>query len=176
MATQNSQDNSQGQAANSLSTKQTIGAGVGILVLLGLLVFGTTSNEPAGAELITDGSKPDQTVYQEDASKLNYEDALLKNYDQGTLLELNGKVNRTLEEPLKGQANVLLELPQESGGAENMESQQVMLVYLENSTQVEENQNLHLFGRYIGTVKFETSVGGEQEVPAIQVDYMGEQL
>jgi hypothetical protein len=175
MASQNSQDNSKAQSANSLSTKQTIGAGVGILVLLGLLVFGTTSNEPAGAELITDESKPNQSVYQEDASDLNYEDALLKNYDQGALLELNGKVNRILEEPIKGQVNVLVDLPQESGGAENMETRQVMLVYVDNTAKVEENQDVHLFGRYIGTVKFETAVGGEQEVPAIQVDYLSEQ-
>ncbi|HKK65722.1 MAG TPA: hypothetical protein VJ967_07695 [Clostridia bacterium] len=175
MATQNSQNNSQGQSANSLSTKQTIGAGIGILVLLGLLVFGTTSNEPAGAELITDASKPNQSVYQEDASDLNYEDALLKNYDQGTLLELTGKVNRSLDEPKKGQANVLVDLPQEEGGAENMETQQVMLVYADSTAQVKENQSVHLFGRYIGTLEFETAVGGEQEVPAIQVDYLSEQ-
>jgi len=175
MATQNSQNNSQGQSANSLSTKQTIGAGVGILVLLGLLVFGTTSNEPAGAELITDASKPDQSVYQEDASNLNYEDALLKNYDQGALLELNGKVHRIFEEPIKGQANVLVDLPQQEGGTENMETQQVMLVYVEEEAQAAENQDIHLFGRYIGTLEFETAVGGDQEVPAIQVDYLSEQ-
>ncbi|MDZ7794275.1 MAG: hypothetical protein U5P10_11480 [Spirochaetia bacterium] len=174
MATQNSQDKSQQEHA-ALSTKQTIGAGIGILVLLGLLFFGTSQNAPAGAELITDGSKPNQSVYQEDASDLNYEDALLRNYDQGALLELNGKVNRILDKPLKGQVNVLIDLPQESGGAENMESKQVMLVYVDSTAQVEENQSVHLFGRYIGTLEFETSVGGEQEVPAIQVDYLTEQ-
>ncbi|MFO7729535.1 MAG: hypothetical protein R6V86_02090 [Spirochaetia bacterium] len=174
MATQNSQDKPQQQQA-ALSTKQTIGAGIGILVLLGLLFFGTSQNEPAGAELITDGSKPNQSVYQEDASVLNYEDALLRNYDQGARLELNGEVNRILDEPLKGQANVLIDLPQESGGAENMESKQVMLVYADSTAQVEENQDVHLYGRYIGTLKFETSVGGEKEVPAIQVDYLSTQ-
>lgn len=175
MATQNSQDNSQGQSANSLSTKQTIGAGVGILVLLGLLVFGTTSNEPAGAELITDAAKPEQSVYQEEASNLNYEDALLKNYDQGALLELYGKVHRVFEEPIKGRANMLVDLPQEEGGTENMETQQVMLVYADKDAQMAENQDVHLYGRYIGTIEFETSVGSEQEVPAIQVDYLSEQ-
>ncbi len=174
MATQNSQDKPQQQQA-ALSTKQTIGAGIGILVLLGLLFFGTSQNKPAGAELITDGSKPNQSVYQEDASVLNYEDALLRNYDQGALLELNGKVNSFLEEPIKGQANVLVELPQESGGTENMEAQQVILVYADKEAQVAENQDVHLFGRYIGTLEYETAVGGKQEVPAIQVDYLSTQ-
>jgi len=173
MATQNSQNNSKEQQPNSLNTKQTIGAGVGILVLLGLLFVGTSLNEPAGAELITDAAKPAQSEYQENASELNYEDAMLKEYENGTLIEFRGKVNSTLEEPVKGEKNIVVDIEkEESSGTNNIETPQVMLIYAEDPAKVEEHQDVHLFGRYIGTVEYETSVGSEREVPAIQVDYL----
>ena len=107
--------------------------------------------------------------------ELNYDDALLKEYDHGALIELQGKVNSILEEPVKGEGNVLLDLAQDqSAGAENVKSQQVMLVYPEQQADLPERQSVHLFGRYIGTVEFETSVGSMQKVPAIQVDYLSE--
>ncbi len=175
MATQDPKNSSDERTHNTLSTKQTIGAGVGIVVLLGLLFFGTQQNEPAGATLITDESKPEQSIYQQSAMDLNYEDALLKEYDHGSLIELEGKVNSVLEEPVKGEGNVLLDLAQDdSAGAENVKSQQVMLVYPEKQVDLPERQSIHLFGRYIGTVEFETSVGSTQKVPAIQVDYLSE--
>jgi hypothetical protein len=175
MATQDKKDTSQDRPHNTLSSKQTIGAIVGIAVLLGLLFFGTQQNEPAGASMITDQAKPEESMYQQSAMELNYEDALLKEYDHGALIELKGKVNSILEEPVKGEGNVLLDLAQDqSAGAENVKSQQVMLVYPEQQADLPERQSVHLFGRYIGTVEFETSVGSMQKVPAIQVDYLSE--
>ena len=175
MATQDKKNSSEDRSHNTLSTKQTIGALVGIVALLALLFFGTQQNEPAGATMITDQAKPEESMYQQSAMDLNYDDALLKEYDHGSLIELNGKVNSILEDPVKGEGNVLLDLAQdESAGAENVKSQQVMLVYPDQTVDMPERQSVHLFGRYIGTVEFENSVGSTQKVPAIQVDYLSE--
>lgn len=175
MATQEPKNSSDERSHNTLSTKQTIGALVGIVVLLGILFIGTQQNEPAGATMITDESKPEQSIYQESAMELNYEDALLKEYDHGSLIELEGKVNTVLEEPVKGAGNVVLDLAKdESAGTENVKSQQVMLVYPEQQAELPQRQKVHLYGRYIGTVEYETSVGSTQKIPAIQVDYLSE--
>ncbi len=173
MATQNSENNSKKQEPAALSTKQTIGAGLGILVLLALLFIGTSLNKPAGAELITDGAKPDESMYQENASELNYEDAMLKEYDHGTMIELSGTVKTTLKEPVKGEQSTVVDIEQDnSGGTNNVESPQVMLIYANKTVDFDQHQDIHLFGRYIGTIKYETSVGSEREIPAIQVDYL----
>lgn len=175
MATQDKKNSADDRSHNTLNSKQTIGALVGIVVLLGLLFFGTQQNEPAGATMITDEAKPEESLYEQSAMDLNYDDALLKQYDHGSLIELEGKVNSILEDPVKGEGNVLLDLAQDqSAGAENVKSQQVMLVYPETQSDLSERQSIHLFGRYIGTVEFETSVGSTQKVPAIQVDYLSE--
>ena len=171
MATQNTENDSTSQPKEN-NTLKTIGALGGIVVLLALLFIGVSQSKPAGAELITDAEKPDEATYEEDASALDFEKAKLKEYESGKLIELEGKIHKQFEEPQKGEATVLITIKNnESGAAAGNESHQIMLTFLEKPGKVEEHADTHVYGRYIGTLEFETAVGTDKEVPAIQVDY-----
>ena len=173
MATQE-KSNTNPQKSGENNTLKTIGALGGIVVLLALLFIGVSQSKPAGAEMITDGAKPEQTEYQNNASELDYEKAVLKEYENGKLIEMNGKIHRIFEEPVKGDASILVTVQQASqgGSASTVETNQVMLTFLEGPSNIEEHEDAHIFGRYIGTLEYETAIGTMKEVPAIQVDYM----
>lgn len=171
MATQNSENNTSHPKENE--TKKTIGAVGGILVLLVLLFVGVSQSKSAGAELITEEEAPKKTTYESEASELNFEKAKLKEYETGKLIEFSGKVSREFEEALKGEAAFLLDLRQneQNDAPATTEKNQVILTFLENPEKVEQPMNVHVYGRYIGTLEYETVVGTKKEVPAIQVDY-----
>jgi len=154
------------------NTVKTIGAVGGIIALLALLFIGVSQTKSAGAELITDGSKPDKAKYEADASGLDYEKAILKDYETGKLLEFKGKVHKKFEKAQKGETTILLDIIDESENAPaTTETNQVILTFLEEPKQTEEYAVAQVLGRYIGTLEYETSVGTMKEVPAIQVDY-----
>ncbi len=156
-----------------VGSKQTIGAIAGIIVLLALLFIGVSRTKPAGAELITEEAKPDQSTYMEAADSIDYETALLKDYDSGKLLELSGDIHKVFAEPIKGEQSILFDMKQETvQGASTDTKKQVILILVEKPVDVESSQQAHIFGRYIGTLEYETTLGTSQEVPAIQVDYL----
>ncbi|HDQ13793.1 MAG TPA: hypothetical protein ENN41_03135 [Sediminispirochaeta sp.] len=174
MASQNTSKNSPAEDKNSINTKQTIGALGGIVVLLGLLFFGVSNTKPVGVEFITDEAKPSQAEYSENASGLEYDDALLKKYEVGTMVELAGKVQQVFEEPIEGEHNMVLGIRETvDTSTDTGKVKQVMLTYVNEPTkEVEKHQQVHVFARYIGTLEFETNVGTSQKVPAVQVDYL----
>ncbi len=170
MATTNKQNMEHDDHKTGLGLKQTIGAFVGIAALLVLLFLGVSNSKEPGAELITDGAKPDQTAYQEDASPLEYEPAILKEYDSGKLLEMEGKIHKVFDEPLKGDANVILNVEPEIE-SEEVKVNQIILTFVNETPDVEQHQIAHVYGRYIGTLEYEGAVG-TMEAPAVQVDYI----
>jgi len=153
-----------------LGLKQTIGAFAGIAALLVLLFLGVSNSKEPGAELITDGTKPDQAAYLADASPLEYEPAILKEYDSGKLLEMEGKIHKIFDEPLKGSANIILNVEPEIE-SEEIKVNQIILTFVDEAPDVEQHQIAHVYGRYIGTLEYEGAVG-KKEAPAIQVDYL----
>jgi hypothetical protein len=155
------------------STGKTLGALAGVVALVALLIVGVSQTKSAGAELITDGGRPSETKYTEQADSLDYEKAILGDYERGTLIATKGTVNKILEEPVKGDANFVLTISGEDmQGVSSVKTKQVLLVFLEEPGGISESDSLEVDGRYIGTLKFETAVGAEKEVPAIQVDYL----
>jgi len=170
MATQDKVQSKKDNPKAGLNMKQTIGAFVGIAALLALFFLGVSHSAKPGADLITEGAKPDQSTYEEKASPLDYEKAILKNYDPGILIEMDGKVQKVFAEPIKGSENVLLNIP--AGiESEELKNNQIMLTFVEETPALEEHQMAHVYGRYIGTLEYEGPVG-KVEVPAIQVDYL----
>lgn len=156
-----------------LSTKQTLGAIGGIAVLLAILLFGVSQSKPAGAELITEEDKPAESVYVAESSPVDYEDAILKEYEAGTLLKLEGNIHRVFEEPLKGAQTILFDMKEEAGTDTSSEAiKQVILTFASNPIDIHERQEAHVYGRYIGTLEYENSIGADEVVPAIQVDYI----
>ena len=175
MATQvNSGENPEKKPKGTeLSTKQTLGAIGGIVVLLAILFFGVSRTEPAGAKLITGEEKPARSVYVEESSSIDYENAILKEYETGTLVELEGNVHKIFEEPLKGSQSILFDMKQEAqNNASSGGVKQVILTVVSEPVDAHERQEAHIYGRYIGTLEFENSIGAEEVVPAIQVDYI----
>ncbi len=170
MATHHTENETSTQPKEN-NTLKTIGALGGIVVLLALLFIGVSQSQPAGAELITDVEKPDEATYESEASELDFEKAKLKEYTSGKLIELEGKIHKQFEEPQKGEAAVLLTINNQSSAAAGVESHQIMLIFLEEPDKIEEHAEAHVFGRYIGTLEYETAMGTDKEVPAIQVDY-----
>jgi hypothetical protein len=155
------------------STGKTLGALGGIVVLLALLIFGVSQSKSAGASIITDAEQPSEAQYTEQADSLDYEKGILGEYDRGKLLNIKGSVNKILEKPLKGEANFVLNIRAEDmQNTNSIETKQVLLVFLEEPAGIEEADTLRVMGRYIGTLKYETAIGSNKEVPAIQVDYL----
>jgi hypothetical protein len=155
------------------TTGKTLGALGGVVALVALLIIGVSQTKSAGAELITDGGKPSETQYTEQAENLDYEKGILGDYEHGTMISLKGTVNHILEEPVKGEANFVLNVRSENmANTQSVETKQVMLVFLDEPGGINETDALEAMGRYIGTLKYETAVGTEKEVPAIQVDYL----
>lgn len=155
------------------STGKTLGALGGVVLLVALLIVGVSQTKSPGAKLITEGEKPSESVYTEQAEQLDYEKGILGKYDRGTLITLKGTVNNILEEPVKGSANYVINVrAEEMKNAQSVETKQVLLVFLEEPTGIEESNSLQTMGRYIGTLQYETAIGSEKEVPAIQVDYL----
>ena len=155
------------------STGKTLGALGGVVILLALLIFGVSQTKSAGAKLITDGEKPSESAYTEQAELLEYEKGILGEYDRGTLITLKGTVNKILEEPVKGTSNYVLNVrAEEMKNAQSVETKQVLLVFLDTPSGIEESHSLQAMGRYIGTLEYETALGSDKEVPAIQVDYL----
>lgn len=48
---------------------------------------------------------------------------------------------------------------------------QIILTFVSSPIDTHERQEARVYGRYIGTLKYENSIGAEEVVPAIQVDY-----
>jgi hypothetical protein len=158
------------------NTKKTIGALGGIVVLLALLFIGISQSEAPGAKLISEGKKPSEEKYEQEASKLDYEKAILKDYENGTLIEIEGRVHKVFEEAQKGEATVLLDIKQESeNAADSVETKQIILTFLKSPKDMEDYKAVHVYGRYIGTIEYETAVGTKKAVPALQVDYLSPQ-
>ena len=170
MAAKNTQSQVKNDPTTGLSTKNTIGAFLGIAALLVILVFGVSNSKKPGAELITEGAKPDQATYQAEASSLDYEQAILKKYESGFLLEIEGKVHKIFAEPIKGSENVILNVSPDIE-SEEMKTNQIILTFVEETPHMEPHQIAHIFGRYIGTLEYEGAIG-KSEAPAIQVDYL----
>jgi hypothetical protein len=159
--------------STEFSTKQTIGVLGGIVVLLAILFIGVSQTKPAGARLITGEEKPAEALYMEEASPIDYEDAILKEYEAGTLLELEGKVHKIFEEPLKGAQSILFNMEEETVSGESTGSiKQVILTLVSEPLDIKELQSAHVYGRYIGTLEYENTIGAREIVPAIQVDYI----
>jgi hypothetical protein len=49
---------------------------------------------------------------------------------------------------------------------------QVILTLVSEPLDIKELQNAHVYGRYIGTLEYENTIGAKEIVPAIQVDYI----
>ncbi len=155
------------------TTGKTLAALGGVVLLLALLIIGVSQTKSPGAKLITDVEKPSESVYTEQAEKLEYEKGILGEYDRGTLITLKGTVNKILDEPAKGSANYVLNVrSEEMKNAQSVETKQVLLVFLEQPSGIEESHSLQAMGRYIGTLNYETALGSDKEVPAVQVDYL----
>lgn len=173
MATQNPKNKSADDQNPGLSTKQTLGALGGIVVLLVLLFVGVSQTKEPGAELITDAAQPEKAEYLDEASSLNYEDAMLQEYETGALIELEGSIHQIFDEAIKGEGNMLLNIKaKDDNGVETTKVKQVMLTYVDEVPNIDELQDVSVYGRYIGTLEFESAVGASREVPAIQVDYI----
>jgi len=170
MATDNTQNTQSDDHKRGLNGKQTIGAFLGIAALLVLLFLGVSNTKEPGAEVITDEPKPDQSSYQAEAVDFDYEPAILQEYEQGTLLELEGKIHTRLDEALKGEQNIILNVTPKIESDE-IKVNQVMLVFLNSRSDIKQHQDAHVFGRYIGTMEYEGPVG-TLEAPAVQVDYL----
>jgi len=162
------------QSGQGQGTK-ILGAVAAIVVLAGLLLWGTSQSQTEAAELITDAEKPVEAAYQDEAEPLEYEPARLGDYEMGKKLVFEAKVVSIVNDAEVGEQNAIASVVTEAAtSAGTVKQERVLLVFADGipGDNLEQNDTLEVRARYIGSGEFETPVGGTKEAPAFQVDYL----
>jgi len=156
----------------ALTNKQIVGMAVAVVVLIGLVLWGTNNTSAANAKVISNGSLPARSEYQSQAQALNYTGAAAGEYDRGQMVRFRAKLGNVLEEPAAGAMNVVADvLSTDASGPSSVKEKKIVLVFTESDS-VDEAAVLTVRGRYIGSLSYRTAIGAEHVVPAIQVDYI----
>ena len=110
-----------------------------------------------------EGEKPAEDAYK-NAVLFDYKKAMLNQYQKGELLAFTGEVNQIVSDK-----NALF-ATKKLGFGSGYAGESVYLMF-EAKPQLIDDEKACINGRYIGTKKYETVLGAENEVPVIQVDY-----
>lgn len=169
-----SENQNKDRVETTMSPKQLIGAGLGIVGLLAILLIARTVSKPLPAEIIVESAPPVES-YTSDAIAFDPFEAAGKEYDPGQLVVIETTLDAALEEPLIGEANVVLEMSNEIVGSESDKSVPVVLVFLDQQLASEALQGdgeSIVMGRYIGTIEMESALGSNTIAQAVQVDHV----
>ncbi len=131
---------------------------LGFLVFIILAVF---IGEGGSGRI--DGEKPAEDAYKA-ATQFDYKKAMLNQYQKGDLMAFTGEVNQIIAD--KNALFATKKLSAFGGYA----GESVYLMF-DAKPQLIDDEKACINGRYIGTKKYETVLGAENEVPVIQVDY-----
>lgn len=158
----------------TMSPKQLVGAGLGIVALLVILFLARTFSKPLEAEIMTEPAPPMES-YTAEAITFDPFAAAGKEYDPGQLVIIETDLDETLQEPVIGDVNVVLEMSNEVVGSESDKTVPVVLVFIDRAPAAEALQDpgrYVVMGRYIGTVEIESAIGTDAIAQAVQVDHL----
>ena len=155
----------------TMSKKQLIGAGAGIVALIALLVFGRTFSTTKEAEMLVATDVPTVSEYQADSVELDAVTAAGNEYEIGRMVTVEAELDDPLTEPVLGAANVVLEMSDKTVESQSDTTIPVVLVFSDAATAEQADGGL-VMGRYIGSVTIENDLGAEVTAPAIQVDHL----
>jgi hypothetical protein len=120
------------------------------------------AKESSAAELRVEA--PSESDYQAKSASLNYRAAMLGDYEKGALLRFKGQISQMLNNNTQAMMNTKEE--EYVGYAGDA----VFLRFNEKPRVVAEDV-VEIYARYVGTMKYQTVMGSENEVPSMIVDY-----